>query len=222
MDPIYFRGIAGIIVISAIYVSVNTEILKDMVITSPQQIPIKTYSFSRTQGLWWTTIIASCFIIAFGEQGKVVNLSPTCLTLLGIGVGTTAVGKVIDNYDLKGGFVRYQDINTTENFFKDILWDGTGISVSRYQSLIFNLIFTVVFLVEFFQNTSVFPDFSAATLGLLGISSSVYLGVKATENNLTTQEYKNKQVFDNEVKKASLISKAKQNAQNRQIINQSN
>ena len=184
MDIIYYI-IAGIIVFSAIYVSVNTGILKDTVITTLNDSPIKTYSFARTQGMWWTTIIAACFVIAFGANHEVVvNLNPTCLTLLGIGIGTTTLGKVIDNYDLKGGFVRYQDKKNTDNFFTDILSDGTGISVHRYQSLIFNLIFTVVFLVEFFRNLKEFPCFENTTLGLLGISSSVYLGTKATENQM--------------------------------------
>lgn len=174
---------AGIIVFSAIYVSVSTGILKDIVIKDSNDIPIKSYSFARTQGLWWTTIIAACFVIAFGANNEiVVNLNATCLTLLGIGVGTTALGKVIDNYDLKAGFVRYQDKKKTQSFITDILSDGTGISVHRYQSLIFNLIFTVIFLVEFFGNPTKFPCFETVTLGLLGISSGTYLSMKATEN----------------------------------------
>jgi ABC-type uncharacterized transport system permease subunit len=182
MDTIYYI-IAGIIVLSAIYVSVFTGILKDVVIKTPNDVPIKTYSFARTQGLWWTTIIAGCFVIAFGANHEVmVNLNSTCLTLLGIGIGTTTIGKVIDNYDLKAGFVRYQDEKNTKNFFTDILSDGMGLTVHRYQSLIFNLIFTVIFLVEFFGNRTKFPEFEPVTLGLLGISSSVYLGTKATEN----------------------------------------
>ncbi len=188
MDVAYYI-IAGIIVFSAIYVSLNTGILKDVTIKTPNDIPIKTYSFARTQGLWWTTIIAACFVIAFGANHEtVVNLNSTCLILLGIGVGTTTVGKVIDNYDLKAGFVRYQDKKKTDNFFTDILSDGAGISVHRYQSLLFNLIFTVVFLVEFFKKMSDFPVFEPATLGLLGLSSSVYLGTKATENRATAEE----------------------------------
>jgi hypothetical protein len=221
MDTTIYYIIAGIIVLSAIYVSVYTGILKDVVKTD-NNIPIKTYSFARTQGLWWTTIIASCVIISFGINGRVINPGYTCLTLLGIGIGTTAFGKVIDNYDLKAGLVRYQDKDSTKHFLIDILSDGTGISINRYQSLIFNLIFTVVFLVDFFKHPSQFPEFKPETLGLLGLSSSVYLGTKANENNLSTKELKAKQATDNEVKNQSLISKAKQNAQNRQIMNQPN
>lgn len=219
MDTIYYI-IAGIIVLSAIYVSVNTGILKDTVITTPNDIPIKTYSFARTQGLWWTTIIAACFVIAFGANHEiVVNLNSTCLTLLGIGIGTSTIGKVIDNYDLKAGFVRYQDQKSTDNFFTDILSDGTGISVHRYQSLIFNLIFTVVFLIEFFGKFDMieFPDFKPVTLSLLGISSSVYLGTKATENNITTTEFENKEKANNESESANFALKASQNIMKRQM-----
>lgn len=222
MNTIYYV-IAGIIVFSAIYISVTTGILKDTVIRNASDIPIKTYSFSRTQGLWWTTIIAACFVIAFGANNEVVvNLNSTCLALLGIGVGTTVLGKVIDNYDLKAGFMRYQDENSTQNFITDILSDGTGITVHRYQSLIFNLIFTVIFLVEFFGNPVQFPEFKNETLGLLGLSSSVYLGTKATENRTTVADIKNNQVMDTELQKQKLVSKAKLNAQNRQLANHSN
>lgn len=217
MDLIYYV-IAGIIVFSAIYVSVNTGILKDIVVKTPNEVPIKTYSFSRTQGLWWTTIIAACFIIAFGaNHEQVINLNSTCLTLLGIGIGTAAFGKVIDNYDLKAGFVRYQDKKITDNFFTDILSDGTGISVHRYQSLIFNLIFSIVFLVEFFGKMSEFPVFEPVTLGLLGLSSSVYLGTKATENNVTAAEFKNKEKANNDLESANFALKASQNMMKRQM-----
>jgi hypothetical protein len=157
--------------------------------------------------LWWTTIIAACFVAAFGVNGKVVELNSTCLVLLGIGVGTTAVAKVIDTNRKNNQAETEEEEEPTEapapivevltvakkskkkkyksNFFYDILSDSSGITVYRYQALIFNVIFSVVFLVEFVQNmngsTLEFPIFESETLGLLGISATTYLGMKATE-----------------------------------------
>lgn len=200
--------IAFLIVFSAVYLSVKTNILKDKVVYDPADGPIEIFSFARTQGLWWTTIVAACFVVAFGVSGKVVELNSTCLVLLGIGVGTTAVAKVIDTNRKNNQEADAEEAEeATEapapiaevapvakkskkkkyksNFFYDILSDSSGITVYRYQALIFNVIFSVVFLVEFVQNmngsTPEFPVFESETLGLLGISATTYLGMKATE-----------------------------------------
>ena len=200
--------IALLIVFSAVYLSVKTNILKDKVLFDPADGPIEIFSFARTQGLWWTTIIAACFVAAFGVSGKVVELNSTCLVLLGIGVGTTAVAKVIDTNrknnqeadaeeaeeptEAPAPIVEVAPVSKKtkkkkykSSFFYDILSDSSGITVYRYQALIFNVIFSVVFLVEFIQNmnkgTLAFPIFESETLGLLGISATTYLGMKATE-----------------------------------------
>lgn len=201
--------LALLIVFSAVYLSVKTNILKDKVLFDPADGPIEIFSFARTQGLWWTTIIAACFVVAFGVSGKVVELNSTCLVLLGIGVGTTAVAKVIDTNRKNNQEADDEEAEAAaeeapapivevapvakktkkkkykSSFFYDILSDSSGITVYRYQALIFNVIFSVVFLVEFVQNmngsTPSFPVFESETLGLLGISATTYLGMKATE-----------------------------------------
>lgn len=148
------------------------------------------YSFARTQGLWWTTLIGACFVIGFGANEEVINLNATCLVLLSIGVGTTAVGGIIDtpkDEDEKTENIIPQNIfkKRIPHFLRDILSDATGITVYRYQALIFNLIFSIVFLVEFLENISSnkmeFPVFENETLGLMGISAATYLGMKANE-----------------------------------------
>jgi hypothetical protein len=172
--------IAGLIIAFSIFVVSKTSILKDSTIT-PSNTEQKSFSFARTQGFWWTTIIAVCSILAFGKHGEIL-INSTCLVLMGIGVGTTAVGKVIDDFDSGAGIARHQDQFDKEGFFMDILSDNTGVSVHRYQLFVFNIIFTIVFLTDFFSNDMSFPTFDNTVLGLLGISSGTYLGVKATEN----------------------------------------
>ena len=186
--------IAVLIVFGAIYLSIKTKILKDVCVIDSDIGPVETYSFARTQGLWWTTLIGACFVIGFGKRGEVIELNSTCLVLLAIGVGTTAVASVIDNNTPpeetpKDKIETEKDLppklRKPTNFFTQILSDSTGITVYRYQALIFNLIFSMVFLVTFFEKLShgdrEFPSFSSETLGLMGISATTYLGMKATE-----------------------------------------
>lgn len=182
--------LALLIVFGAIYLSYSTKILKDPEVDHPLYGKTEMYSFARTQGLWWTTLIGACFVIGFGANGEVINLNATCLVLLSIGVGTTAIGGIIDSpteEDDKAETINAQTIfkKRIPHFLRDILSDSTGITVYRYQALIFNLIFSVVFLVEFLENISnnkmEFPVFENETLGLMGISAATYLGMKATE-----------------------------------------
>lgn len=178
-----FNLLAGLLVVVAVSLSAKTSILKDAVLAPGQDPTTKMYSFARTIGMWWTVIIAFCFIIGCGhDSGHLLDLNATCLTLLGIGAGTTAVGRMIDNHDTAEGIARYQEKQNNKQFFRDLLTDGPNLAVHRFQALVFNVVFGVVFLVKFFSENYNFPDFANETLGLLGISAGAYLSVKATEN----------------------------------------
>jgi len=107
------------------------------------------------------------------------------LILLGISLGTAATGKVIDNADannLPEGIRRFQEKGGKgKGFLINILSDGNGISISRFQAFFFNVIFGVMFIAEFFPDI-VFLNFEPEALALMGISSSAYAGIKLTEN----------------------------------------
>lgn len=184
MTSSVFKIYAVGIVIGSIAISIWSDILKDVFITNDDQSQTKMYSFSRVQGMWWTVIISFCYTWAYAAKGvgEVINLNSTCLTLLGIGVSTTLIGSLIDNNDINSGKKRFQDNTNSQNFFWDILTDGKTVTVHRFQALIFNIVFAIVFLVKFFSSYK-FPDFEPVTLGLLGISTSAYLTMKATSEN---------------------------------------
>lgn len=179
----FFNSLAGIVLLLCIYVSFKTSILKDSDLGKPTS-GSKMFSFARTQGMWWTTIIVCCFIVGCGLDSSkhIMPLNSTCLILLSIGIGTTVMGRVIDNTDKDNNVIRFQDSSPSGGFFKDILRDGqSGITVHRFQALIFNFIFGIIFTISFFEK-GVFPDFDELTLGVLGISAATYLSMKATEN----------------------------------------
>ncbi len=146
-----------------------------------------SYSFAKAQLLWWTILILVCFAIGYGEEGIAKGvLNSTALTLLGISLGTVAAGQVIDYGDeMNPKITRHQTNRRQYTFLVDILSDHNGISLHRFQALIFNLAFGIVFVIQFFEtfaSTSTLPVFDTTTLGLLGLSSGGYLTMKFGEN----------------------------------------
>ncbi|MFK8006005.1 MAG: hypothetical protein AB8H03_06525 [Saprospiraceae bacterium] len=145
------------------------------------------YSLAKSQLLWWTVIITVCFAISFAEKGVIENvLNTSCLTLLGISLGTTTAGKVIDNTEeANPQILRHQVCEPKTSFWMDILSDHDGVSLHRFQSLIFNVLFGIVFIVQFFEvnlEKGNLPEFDSTTLGLIGLSSGGFVALKFNEN----------------------------------------
>jgi len=158
-------------------------------IKSHSNLPSKQrpFSFSRIQLLWWTIIICTCAILIFAQKtntsfANVFNQSS--LILLGISLGTTTTARIIDNSDVNNVSVaRHQDNRTSKGFILDILSDANGLSLHRFQTVIFNIIFGAVFLINFFDSgMTTLQNFGSMELGLMGISSGGYLALKINEN----------------------------------------
>ena len=142
-----------------------------------------SYSYARTQLLWWTFIIITCLSISFLIKGNIDGLLDTdTLVLLGISVVTTTTGSMIDKSDINNKNERHQD-KKSEGFIVDILSDENGISIHRFQSLIFNILYGFIFIIYFIEKSGqsfyAFKDFA---LGLIGISSAGYITLKFQEN----------------------------------------
>jgi hypothetical protein len=172
--------LTAIIVAGSIWLCVRSNILRD-----PGTAARPPFSFSRVQLLWWVLIIAFCFLQEYGSEFTLPQLNPTCLVLMGIGVGTKALASVIDSRqknaaERQGNYV-LRDAKSA-GFFTDILSDEEGLSVHRLQALIFNVIYGVAFYTSFLPNGE-FADYTAIEYGVLGISNVAYLGLKALENN---------------------------------------
>ena len=72
-------------------------------------------------------------------------------------------------------------IGNSEGFLKDILRDETGVSFHRFQMAAWTVILGFVFIASVYS-TFTMPDFSAALLGLMGISSGTYIGFKISDS----------------------------------------
>jgi hypothetical protein len=193
------------------------NMLRDLSKASP-----RPYSWSRVQLAWWSVIIITAFTSIIIQTGHAPNLHHSTLVLLGISAGTTAVARVIDLGDQQNGLIfRHQDIKTN-NFILDILSDQSGVSIQRFQAVLFNTIFGIWFISSVLGNLGdpsfcmsdfakgdpnlancllhstdfLIPIVSDNNLILLGLSSATYAALKITENRGTASDAMTEKVVD--------------------------
>ena len=171
-------GIALFIVIF-IWLAYTKDILRDE--SSLEDKRGRPFSLSRTQFSFWTILIASSFVFLWVSTGETPVLSNASLILLGISGGTSILAKMIDNS--QQSTARHQD-QQTKGFFTDILSDDKGISIHRFQMLIFTIVTGIIFIHDVLTVFEM-PEFNDTLLLLMGISNGTYAGFKATENNST-------------------------------------
>ncbi len=200
MDNDIIRWVAaGIIILIELVLLFNLLMNKDsklqvLIKDSSTQTEIRdaSYSYSRSQLLWWTLIIMTCFAVDFALTGAANGImNNTALTLLGISAGTTVAGRVIDNSQGNDANIDQHQNHKSEGFWMDILSDQNGVSIHRFQSVLFNIGFGVAFISHFIDNipTNItfgvaipFANFDSTTLGLIGLSSATYATLKFNEN----------------------------------------
>jgi len=68
----------------------------------------------------------------------------------------------------------------SRNMFMDIVTDANGITLHRFQMLVWTLALALVYVIAVYDKLAM-PDFDTTLLALLGISSGVYLGFKIPE-----------------------------------------
>ncbi len=185
MNPTLIFWLVFSLVSSAIiYCDYKFGMLRDSSIATP-----KPFSYSRVQLAWWTVIIFSSIIsILFLHKGMPAIYNST-LYLLGISSATTVFARAIDTSDQTNSTsLRHQDSSSGVNFFMDILSDENGISMHRFQAVLFNLLFGGWFIYNVIYNLSlqnidnIIPDIQANYLVLLSLSSVTYAAVKTSEN----------------------------------------
>lgn len=185
----YFAFWATLFILAAliIYFDRKYNMLRDTSTATP-----RPYSFARVQLAWWTVIVLSSIIaIIFCRDWQIPDLTTSTLYLLGISSATTVSATLIDVSDQSNPNISTLNQNSPgENFFLDMLSDKDGVSVHRFQTVVFNLVFGAWFIRNFLTNladttteiNNIMPDFTDNNLILLGVSSGLYAALKATEN----------------------------------------
>jgi hypothetical protein len=202
MNPILaFWTIFIIILFAIIMLEIRYHFLKDVgrpPATTPDDAShVKknaTYSWSRVQLAWWTLIVLSAFTTILLLDRQAPDLATSTLILIGISTATIATARTIDVSDQdKLQALPPQD---SQGLIVDILSDQTGVSIPRFQTVLFNLVFGVWFIGEVLANlmqlpgggiNAIMPEISTNNLILLGLSSATYAALKTTENNSATK-----------------------------------
>jgi len=146
------------------------------------------YSLSRVQLGWWTMIVICCYIALWSDSGVLVPLTTDTLILLGISAGTAAAAQTIDINRVQA--LKSQNpaapvepanaAHKGQSFLFQILSDHDGINIQRFQSVVFTFFIGVFFVFEVITKFEM-PDLDPGILGLMGISSATYAGLKTNE-----------------------------------------
>jgi hypothetical protein len=196
-------AIIFLIFITFLYIAVFTNMLRDPVGRSSQveterlfnfyqQIPpgdVKpAFSLSRTQLAVWITIIGSIYTYGvLWDQYDALPINTTALILMGISVGTYTVGAIVDFSEIEQGMSRHQDMQMSSgNFIKDILTDQNGMSIHRFQNVVWTIIAIIVYFYRYSNpldgQKGPLPELDTTLLALTGISGAAYLTLKTREN----------------------------------------
>ncbi len=166
--------------------------LRDQTKASPQP-----YSWSRVQLAWWTIIILSSFIAVIWHNGAAPELHRSIVMLLGISAATITAAKMID---LPDQLTPLLPASKSDGFFFDILSDETGVSISRLQTVVFNLVFGIWLISQVLKNlpgtitNDIIPAIGDANLALLGLSSLTYAAIKSTDRKTAAADTKQQDV----------------------------
>jgi len=136
----------------------------------------RTYSLARTQLFLWSVVVAGVAGYLWITTGLLPALNVETLTLLGVSAGTTGGAQLLDR---RGG--QPPPVKPTSGFFLiDLLDDGQGASIHRFQAVLANTGLAFIFAIESLRQLDFYvmpPSWTA----VLALSSGVYLGLKARE-----------------------------------------
>jgi hypothetical protein len=163
------------------------------------------YSLSRFQLAYWGFLVISAYIFIWMITGELDTITGSVLALLGIGSGTALGAAMIDQgkeekaqtaaarveavpaSDMPAPATRPAQPAKSQGFLRDILSDEGGVSIHRLQLFVWTLVLGIIFCTVVYGSLEM-PQFSNTLLGLMGISSGTYLGLKVPETTAGRRE----------------------------------
>lgn len=142
-------------------------------------------SLARLQMSIWFFIIIGSFVFLWSTTGSLAGVNNTALILMGISGGTSMFAAIISekrDWDAKKREPANVSDSAFTNWFIDILSSDEGMTIHRFQMFAWTLVLAVVFVNGVLSDYAM-PLFSNELLGLMGISSGIYIGFKIKEGN---------------------------------------
>jgi len=172
-----FMVLAALFIFFVAMLCRRTAIIRSGVTSVPAHQ--RPYSLSLFQMVFWFALVIVAYVFMWLINDELDTITESVLALIGIGAATAIGATMIDKNKTQTGDA--VPVMTSRGFVRDVLSDGDGISLHRFQMFIWTLVLGVIFVASVYKNLSM-PEFSTTLLGLMGISSGTYLGFKVPEN----------------------------------------
>jgi hypothetical protein len=187
------------------YLAATTAIIRDGTPKPIDPKKLQPYSLALTQTAWWFFLVFAAYVFIWAMTGTYNEvMTANALTLMGIGAGTSLGAAMVeatqsDQVDQRRKELEANLATATANndaaqiatlqqllrpasrdLARDLLTDKDGVTLHRFQMLVWTLALGVVFVIGVYQDLAM-PEFDTKLLALMGISSGVYLGFKIPE-----------------------------------------
>jgi hypothetical protein len=140
----------------------------------------RPYSLARFQLGFWFFLVVSAYLFLWLITGELNTITDSVLALIGIGSATALGASLIDTGQQATPVGPALQRTGSGRFLSDVLSDGKGVSLHRFQMLVWTIVLGIIFCSSVYRLLAM-PQFSATLLGLMGISSGTYLGFKFPE-----------------------------------------
>lgn len=163
--------------------AVRTPLLMERVVCA-QGLPALRFSLAKVQLALWFFVVFGAFLVIWLATGNFDTINSAIVATLGISAGT-AVG---DAYIKSARPLATQPLTepipmpgwVLGRFFGELVSDGEGYSIYRFQMLAWTVALVVVFLADVYDDLDM-PSFGPELLYLLGLSSGTFVAHRMPE-----------------------------------------
>jgi len=156
--------------IAFIYLCSHTPVIRGG--TPDQSLDIRPYSLSLFQMAFWFFLVIASYVFIWLICDELNTITDSVLGLIGIGAATAVGAKIVNDRS-----VGSDAPSVTHGFVSDVISDSHGVSIHRLQMFAWTIVLGIIFVASVYNDLAM-PEFSSTLLGLMGISSGTYLGVK--------------------------------------------
>jgi hypothetical protein len=140
------------------------------------------FSLSRVQAALWTAQIVIAFLWIWAITGEADTVTDSCMALVGLCSGTAVGGALVDKN--KAATV---PVGKSGGLLADLLTEQSGYALHRFQMVLWTGVVSVLFWSSVYHHLAM-PELDTTLLGLMGISSVTYLGLKAPKQGAAADE----------------------------------
>ena len=164
--------------IAFVYLCSHTPVIRGG--TPDQSLDVRPYSLSLFQMAFWFFLVIASYVFIWLICDELNTITDSVLGLIGIGAATAVGAKIVNDRS-----VGSDAPSVTHGFVSDVISDSHGVSIHRLQMFAWTIVLGIIFVASVYNDLAM-PEFSSTLLGLMGISSGTYLGVKTQASKTDT------------------------------------